>query len=81
VGAPRGTILRIVFQRILLQLLAGVALGGLVAVPILWDGVADDGPRSLVIVSALLVGAGLAAGMVPVRRALAIQPAVAVKSD
>jgi hypothetical protein len=81
VGAPRGAIVRIIFGRAALQLFAGVALGGVVAVPVLLDGVVDDGPRSLVIVSALLLGAGLAACLVPVRRALAIEPAVAIKSE
>jgi len=81
VGGSRGQILRIVFGRSFLQLLAGVALGGLIAVPTLWDGMADEGPRSLVIVSTLLLGAGLAACLVPVRRALAIEPATAMKSE
>lgn len=81
VGAPRGRIVRTVFGRAVFQLLAGVALGGLVAVPVLWDGVVDEGPRSLVIVSTVLLGAGLAACMVPVRRALAIEPAAAIKSE
>jgi hypothetical protein len=80
-GAPRGRILRIVFGRAALQLLSGVVLGGLIAVPVLWGGIVDDGPRSLVIVSALLLGAGLAACLIPVRRALAIEPAVAIKSE
>lgn len=81
VGAPRGEILRLVFGRAVLQLLGGVALGGVIAVPVLWDGVADDGPRTLVIVSALLLGAGAAACLVPVRRALSIEPAMAVKAE
>jgi len=81
VGASRGQILSVVFWRSALQLLAGVALGGLIAVPALWDGVVDEGPRSLVIVSTLLLGAGLAACLVPLRRALAIEPAAAIKSE
>ena len=68
-------------MRAALQLLGGVVLGGLIAVPVLWDGVADDGPRSLLIVSVLLLGAGLAACLVPVRRALAIEPALTMKSE
>jgi len=80
-GAPHRQILRSVFGRAALQLLAGVVLGSLIAVPVLMDGVADEGPRSLVIVSTVLVGAGLAACLVPIRRALAIEPAVAMKSD
>jgi hypothetical protein len=56
-----------------------VSLGSLIAVPILWNGVARRGLDSLVIVSALLVGAGVTACLVPIRRALAIEPAAAVK--
>jgi predicted permease len=81
VGAPRGAIMRTVFGRAVFQLLAGVGLGSLIAVPVLWDGVVDEGPRSLLIVSTLLLGAGFAACLVPVRRALAIEPAAAVKSE
>jgi len=80
-GARRGQIVSIVFGRAVLQLLAGVALGGLIAVPVLWDGVVDQGPRSLVIVSTVLLASGLAACLVPVRRALAIEPAAAMKSE
>ena len=81
VGAGRGQIVSVVFGRAVVQLLGGVALGALFAAPVLWDTVADEGPRSLVIVSALLLGAGLAACLVPVRRALAIEPAAALKSE
>lgn len=81
IGARQGQIVGTVFRRAFLQLLVGVALGGIVAVPVLRDGVADNGPRTLVLVSVLLVGAGLAACLVPVRRALAIQPAAAMKAE
>lgn len=81
VGAPGGRIVRIVFQRAVIQLFAGVLLGGVIAVPVLWDGVADDGPRSLVVVSVLLLSAGVAACLLPIRRALAIDPAAAMKSE
>jgi hypothetical protein len=79
VGAPHGPILRSVLGRAALQVLGGVSLGSLIAVPILWNGVARKGLDSLVIVSALLVGAVVAACLVPIRRALAIEPAAAVK--
>jgi ABC-type antimicrobial peptide transport system permease subunit len=81
VGAARGQIVRAVFGRAVFQLLVGVALGGLIAVPSLLSDVADDGPRSLLIVSTLLLGAGIAACLVPVRRALRVQPAAAMKSE
>jgi hypothetical protein len=41
-------------------------------VPVLWNGVTDEGPRSLI---------GLAACLIPVRRSLAVEPALAMKSD
>lgn len=81
VGAPRARVLRTVFGRAAAQLLVGVALGGLIAGPSLWGGVVDEGPTTLVVVSVLLLGAGLAATLVPMRRALAIEPAAAVKSE
>jgi predicted permease len=81
VGAGRGEILRTVFGRSAVQLMIGVALGSLVAVPALRDGVADQGPTALLIVVALLVAAGLVACLVPVRRALAIEPAAAMKAE
>jgi ABC-type antimicrobial peptide transport system permease subunit len=81
VGASRGQILTSVFKKTALQLLVGIALGSLIAVPVLWDGVADDGPRTLLIVAGVLLGAGLAACLVPLRRALAIEPAIAMKSE
>ena len=56
-------------------------LGPLVAAPVLWDGVVDEGPRSLVIVATLLLGAGLVACLLPIRRALAIEPAAAIKAE
>ena len=49
--------------------------------PVLLEDLADEGARSLVIVSALLLAAGLAACVLPVRRALRIQPAVAMKAE
>lgn len=81
IGARREQIVSFVFRRVAIQLLAGVALGSLVAVPVLWSELADEGPRSLLIVPILLLGAGFAACMLPVRRALAIDPATAIKAD
>jgi hypothetical protein len=53
-----------------------------IALPVLWRGLeGGGGPRSLVIVSALLLCSALAACLPPVRRALAIEPAVAMKSE
>lgn len=80
-GARRGRIVGSVFRRAVTQLMGGVALGSFVAVPVLLDGVADDGLRSLVIVALVLLGAGTAACYLPVRRALRIEPAAAMKSE
>jgi hypothetical protein len=81
VGAGRGQVVSVIFRRAVLQLVVGVALGGIVAVPVLRDGVADQGPITLVIVSTVLLAAGVAACLVPVRRALHIEPAAAIKSE
>jgi putative ABC transport system permease protein len=81
VGAGRRQIMGLVFGRAVAQLLVGVVLGSLIAVPVLLDGVADQGPRTLVIVSAVLLAAGTAACLVPVRRVFAIEPAMAMRSD
>jgi len=81
VGARRSEIVSAVFRRSAAQLAVGVALGSLVAVPVLRDRVAEGSVRSLLIVVALLLTAGLAACLVPVRRALAIEPAAAMRAE
>ena len=81
VGAGRGQITRAVFQRALIQLVVGVGVGSLIAVPTLWNGLEDNGPRTLATVSLVLLAAGLGACLLPIRRALAIQPSVAMKSE
>ncbi|MEK9502802.1 ABC transporter permease [Gaopeijia maritima] len=80
-GARRSEIVRAVFGRASLQLLAGVALGSVIALPTLWSDVTTEGLRTLMVVSAVLLLAGLASCLVPVRRALAIEPATAMKSE
>jgi len=61
------------------------ALRGVIAVPILWNGVVDGGSRSLVIVSTVLLGAGIAACLVPVLRepepSVPLRPVGAVGSE
>jgi hypothetical protein len=81
VGASQGRIVRHIFARAVLQLLVGVAIGSVVAVPVLLRGVQIEGPRSLIIVASLLLAAGTAACLWPVRRALAIDPAATMKSE
>jgi hypothetical protein len=88
VGASRGHVLMIVFKRAVLQLTLGVALGSLIAVPTLEDNVSSasgpmslDGLGSLLIVVSVLLVAGLGSCLLPVRRALAIEPVEAIKSS
>jgi hypothetical protein len=81
VGARRSEIVSAVFRRAAVQLGIGVALGSLFAVPVLRDRVAEGSIRSLVLVVTVLAAAGLAACFVPVRRALAIEPAAAMKAE
>jgi putative ABC transport system permease protein len=81
VGARRSEIVSAVFRRAAVQLAVGVALGSLVAVPVLRDRLAEGSVRSLLIVVAVLLAAGIAACFVPVRRALAIEPAAAMRAD
>ncbi len=81
VGAGRRQIVGIIFGRAVAQLAVGVLLGSLIAVPVLRDGVADQGPRALVIVATVLLVAGVAACLVPVRRVLEIEPAMAMRSE
>jgi putative ABC transport system permease protein len=89
VGASQGRILGIVFRRAAIQLLLGVVLGSLIAVPVVWDDIQQSatgtitlsGLRSVFIVVALLTGAGLCACLIPIRRALAIAPVDAIKSN
>lgn len=80
-GARRSQIVGFVFRRVAVQLTAGIALGSLIAVPVLWDGLVDEGPRSLLIVAILLLAAGIVACLIPVRRALSIEPATAMKAE
>ena len=80
-GAQRPQLLRGVFGRAAIQLSVGVALGAVIAGPVLWNGLVDEGFRALLIVSTVLFAAGLGACFLPVRRALAISPATAMKVD
>jgi putative ABC transport system permease protein len=81
VGARPREVVGAVFRRAAFQLAIGVTLGSLFAVPVLRDRVAEGSVRSLVIVVAVLLTAGFVACLVPVRRALAIEPAAAMKSE
>lgn len=81
VGAGRRQIVGIIFGRAVLQLAVGVVLGSLIAVPVLLNGVSGDGPLPVVIVAGVLLTAGTAACLVPVRRVFAIEPAMAMRAE
>jgi hypothetical protein len=80
VGARPGRIVATIFGRALFQLSLGVALGSLIAVPVIRNGAGSDGMRMLLVTVGLLGGAGLASCLLPIRRALRIQPADAIKT-
>jgi predicted permease len=77
VGAGPGRIVATIFGRAFVQLSIGVALGSLIAVPAMSDA---DGMRTLLLTGILLGVAGLGSCLWPIRRALRIQPADAVKT-
>ena len=79
VGARPALVLRSIFTRAFLQLALGVAVGLLIAYPAI-RGAGSDAPKTLLIVAALLLATGLASCLAPIRRALRIQPATAVKT-
>jgi ABC-type antimicrobial peptide transport system permease subunit len=56
-----------------------VAVGLLIASPVLRDA-ASGSPREVLIVATLFLATGLASCLLPIRRALRIQPAAAVKT-
>jgi hypothetical protein len=79
VGGVPGRIMASVFSRAFMQLGAGVAVGLLIASPVLLRA-ASVAPRNILIVASLLFVTGLASCLQPIRRALRVQPAVAVKT-
>jgi ABC-type antimicrobial peptide transport system permease subunit len=78
VGASAARVIVSVFTRAFGQLLLGVVLGCLIAIPVMRDTL-DEGPRTLVIVGTLLVVSGLGSCLVPIPRALRVQPSQAIK--
>jgi hypothetical protein len=79
VGAAPAGIVATVFKRAFIQLGLGVAVGLLVASPVLLD--AESGSaRNVLIVAGLLFVAGLASCVVPIRGALRIHPSQAMKT-
>jgi predicted permease len=79
VGAAPRRILTSVFTRAFVQLGLGVAIGLVISSPVLLDA-ASGGSRNALIVASLLLLTGLVSCLLPIRRALRIQPASAMKT-
>jgi predicted permease len=86
-GATRGGILALVLGRSLRLALAGIAAGlvlalaGGQAISGLLFGVGAADPATFAVVTVAVLGVVAAASVVPVRRALAIDPAASLRSD
>jgi putative ABC transport system permease protein len=78
-GAAPRRVLASIFTRSLLQLGLGVLVGLLIAFPVIRSS-GSAAPKTVMIVASLLFVTGLVSCLVPIRRALRIQPAMAVKS-
>jgi len=87
IGAGVGDVVRLVVGRVAVLLVAGVLAGlaaaGLLAPRLLGIlfGAASPGAFSFTVAALAMAGAGVAACWFPVRRALAIEPAVALRSE
>jgi ABC-type antimicrobial peptide transport system permease subunit len=86
-GASRGTIVRSVLRDGLRVVMAGMAVGALVALvggrflaPMLYQTSARD-PMVFLIVTGTLLAASIAAAVVPARRATRVDPLTALRSD
>jgi predicted permease len=86
-GASRGTILRMIFGRNFIPVLAGLAIGlaaSLALTPLLQSmlfGVKPSDPFAFAIISALLVLVGALACYFPARRAIQIEPTAALRYE
>jgi ABC-type antimicrobial peptide transport system permease subunit len=78
VGAAPRRILTSIFTRAFLQLGLGVAVGLVVAFPVLRSSA--NGPRDALIAASVILVTGLVSCLLPIRRALRIHPASAVKT-
>jgi predicted permease len=86
-GAPKASVLRLILRQGLLLVASGMALGMLAAIALtqvirsfLW-GITPTDPVTFVIVSAALTGLALIACYVPARRALKIDPIIALRIE
>ncbi|MGC4053827.1 MAG: ABC transporter permease [Paludibaculum sp.] len=84
-GASRTRIVVAVFSRALVQLAAGVALGGLLGLGLTqvsgWSLVEGDAPGVMAGVVVFLLGVGLLAALGPTRQSLRIQPTEALREE
>jgi ABC-type antimicrobial peptide transport system permease subunit len=86
-GAAKQDVLGLVMRRCLWLAVAGVIAGLLLSAPIGWAlasqlcGVSGADPLSYLGVTALLLGIALMAGYLPARRALRIDPMVALRHE
>lgn len=87
VGADRGAVVRMVMREGLVLTLLGMAIGLPAAVfagrvlKTLMFGVSEADPMTLAATTVFFVMLGLAAGIVPARRAAAVDPVVALRAD
>lgn len=86
-GAQRGEILRMILGEGAAMALVGLAVGGAAAVPLsellkgLLFGVEPADPPTIAVSALLLVAVAVAAAWIPARRATAVDPITALRSD
>jgi putative ABC transport system permease protein len=86
-GAQRGEILRMILGEGVAMALVGLAVGGAAAVPLsellkgLLFGVEPADPPTIAVSALLLVAVAAAAAWIPARRATAVNPITALRSD
>jgi ABC-type antimicrobial peptide transport system permease subunit len=86
-GAERRTILRMILGEGASMALVGLVVGGVAAIPLsrllegLLFGVEPADPPTIALSAGLLIGVALIASWIPARRATAVDPIAALRSD
>jgi ABC-type antimicrobial peptide transport system permease subunit len=87
IGASGGQVMRLVLGRIAVLLIVGTALGALAALatgklfsPVLYN-VSPRDPATFALAALLMAFVALAAGWLPARRAMSIEPASALREE
>jgi predicted permease len=86
-GAPRAAVLRVMLRRPLLWIVAGIAIGTPLALAAsrgaesLVFGVATADPRTLLAAAVVILVTGFIAAFIPSRRALRVDPLVALRAE